>query len=378
MNTIYIAENIRKYRASLNLTQESIAERVGVSAQAVSKWERGESLPDTAIILPLAAILGVTPNDIFGYDKAEIDAQIQIRLDEYFKLKSIGRNIEAFALIKQAHADYPNDYKIMCRYVDFLGYEPKPEYLGNADSWRANRDEIITLANRVITESSDADMRFECAVSLAACYSANENIKMAEEVCKQFPLSNFYTRPNILAYFVYENDDPRQHALMRELYHDSVGDCIWRARQRAEYGGLNDDEAIDVFKVALTIADAVFSDGDYGFVSWDLSLISCLLAKKFIQKNDCITALHYIRRSMEFARYYDSRREKGEDIILTSPLVRGYVWKVNDVTVSSNNDSELIKNHVAQNITSIEQTGTTDTEILAVLDEYRQYAGVLS
>lgn len=41
---LYLSENLRKYRLLKNLTQEDIAEHLGITAQSVSKWERGGSL----------------------------------------------------------------------------------------------------------------------------------------------------------------------------------------------------------------------------------------------------------------------------------------------------------------------------------------------
>ncbi len=40
---LYLPENIKKYRISKDLTQEDVAEYLGITAQSVSKWERGES-----------------------------------------------------------------------------------------------------------------------------------------------------------------------------------------------------------------------------------------------------------------------------------------------------------------------------------------------
>ena len=47
-----IAENIRKYRKARGLTQLALAMRLGVTPQAVGKWEREESEPDISLLLP--------------------------------------------------------------------------------------------------------------------------------------------------------------------------------------------------------------------------------------------------------------------------------------------------------------------------------------
>ena len=55
-----IGENIRHYRIQKHLTQEETAEKLGVSFQAVSSWERNEYLPETEHLIQLAGILDVS------------------------------------------------------------------------------------------------------------------------------------------------------------------------------------------------------------------------------------------------------------------------------------------------------------------------------
>lgn len=64
MNTI--ATYLQTLRKSKNLTQAELGERLGVSAQSVSNWERAESLPDTALLPELAMIYGVSVDEILG------------------------------------------------------------------------------------------------------------------------------------------------------------------------------------------------------------------------------------------------------------------------------------------------------------------------
>lgn len=63
-----IGENIRHFRSKLSLTQAQLAEAVGVSVQAVSKWETGVGMPDIAQIIPLARALGVTTDQLLLYE----------------------------------------------------------------------------------------------------------------------------------------------------------------------------------------------------------------------------------------------------------------------------------------------------------------------
>ena len=60
MNIEKVGEQIAVLRKSKGLTQSELGERIGVSFQAVSKWERGETLPDITLLPDLARILETT------------------------------------------------------------------------------------------------------------------------------------------------------------------------------------------------------------------------------------------------------------------------------------------------------------------------------
>jgi len=66
MNTSQIGRQIALLRKEKRLTQNELGDRLGVSFQAVSKWERGETLPDTSILLDLAAVLGTSVDFILS------------------------------------------------------------------------------------------------------------------------------------------------------------------------------------------------------------------------------------------------------------------------------------------------------------------------
>lgn len=63
-----IASNLRHLRAGSNLSQEEVAEKVGVTRQAVAKWENGDSLPDILNCDALADLFDVSLSDLVRHD----------------------------------------------------------------------------------------------------------------------------------------------------------------------------------------------------------------------------------------------------------------------------------------------------------------------
>jgi transcriptional regulator with XRE-family HTH domain len=66
---IKTADRLQELRKSHGFSQEALSEKLGVSRQAISKWERGESSPDTDNLIALAGIYGVTLDDILNPKK---------------------------------------------------------------------------------------------------------------------------------------------------------------------------------------------------------------------------------------------------------------------------------------------------------------------
>lgn len=70
MSTVSLGTQIAFYRKELGLTQEALAEQLGVTSQAVSKWESGQNCPDIQLLPQLADLFGITLDALFGRETA--------------------------------------------------------------------------------------------------------------------------------------------------------------------------------------------------------------------------------------------------------------------------------------------------------------------
>ena len=70
-----VADNLIHYRKNAKLTQAELAEKINYSDKAVSKWERGETVPDLQVLTTLAEIYGITVNDFLLTEHKETPAK---------------------------------------------------------------------------------------------------------------------------------------------------------------------------------------------------------------------------------------------------------------------------------------------------------------
>ena len=72
-----IGDNLRRLRREQNMTQETLAEKLGVSFQSVSRWENGTTYPDIEFLPAIARIFGTTVDGLIGCDATPSDEEME-------------------------------------------------------------------------------------------------------------------------------------------------------------------------------------------------------------------------------------------------------------------------------------------------------------
>ena len=85
-----IGKNLQKLRKMMNLTQETLAEKVGVARQTIAKWETEESTPDLEMSGKLAAVLEVSLDDLVNAPDDELDSRPGMRGKHMFGVVTVG------------------------------------------------------------------------------------------------------------------------------------------------------------------------------------------------------------------------------------------------------------------------------------------------
>ena len=76
-----LGKKIKQYRFKTGLTQEQLAEKLGIGAQSVSKWENAVAMPDITTLPLLAEIFGVSIDDLFDLTTEQRLNRIENRMD---------------------------------------------------------------------------------------------------------------------------------------------------------------------------------------------------------------------------------------------------------------------------------------------------------
>ena len=221
-----LSQSIRRYRKEKNMTQSELAERLGVSVQAVSKWETDKGMPDVNQLLPLSRLLGMSVDLLLGGDRrGEFEQRFQKALpwgEEFTLLVSLDA-------LKEFPEDAAFRYRLAC----------DEKFLGEREASRSLRDLYLNRAAIHFSELHNEYPEDEVYTSMLAetLFAMNHR----EEAMK---LAGSCKDPQSSIARLYEGDEKRRWA-QEKLYRDMM----------AFYGRLLSDHS----REALTAASALLT-----------------------------------------------------------------------------------------------------------------------
>ena len=202
-----LGEKIRELRRRNGVTQEALADKLGITAQAVSRWEMSGSYPDMEMIPPIANFFGITIDELFGYD-GEREAKIDEIIAQADDLCVMGKSQtdptlepsidESLSILRQGLAEFPGNERLMCRLAGALkdaGYRRYGEVWDNDEDGylchvsRSNEywSEAIKLYESLADDTHSMDVAISSTVSLVNLYSCTGNEEKARLRAERLP-----------------------------------------------------------------------------------------------------------------------------------------------------------------------------------------------
>lgn len=174
-----INDVIRTRRQTLGLTQERLAGKLGVSAPAVNKWEKGLNYPDITILPALARTLGVDLNTLLSFQEDMSREEIGQFLNELTQTAHSMGCEAAFALAREKLWAFPNNDQLAFSVAGIL--EGVLTLFPAEEEQKAWREEISALYERSV-RSADPKVQEWAAYTLAARCIANGELERGEEL----------------------------------------------------------------------------------------------------------------------------------------------------------------------------------------------------
>ncbi|MDR2569607.1 MAG: helix-turn-helix domain-containing protein [Oscillospiraceae bacterium] len=162
-----LSSNIAKKRHEKGITQTELAEYIGVSKAAVSKWEKGQCYPDIVLLPQLATYFNISVDELLGYSPQLTCDDIRklcLKLSQEFTTKSIDVVLQKCEEItKEYNSCFPLLYHLTVMLINhavYLDEENKKSLLQKAK----------TLSQRVVTDCDDALLAKDALNLQCFCY----------------------------------------------------------------------------------------------------------------------------------------------------------------------------------------------------------------
>ena len=281
-----IGQIIKRLRKERNLTQEELAEKLNITAAAISKWENDTSMPDISLIVPLASVFGVRTDVLFGLHAEGADAAIA----EAKKVADLpetdnDRCIEMWSdLLKM----YPSNNEIRRNLAEIY-------------MWRKKDGDFATAAElfeKILDECTDSEIRSDSISMLCRCYNRMGDTKNAVRVAKMCEHSN--TMDSMLA----EIDGyEKRNEVNQELLAYSVQEAAW-CLMRQSYK--SDDDAIFAHQTAIRMLDLLYYDSDKTGINYVYITLRTELCKLLARVGDYSTMYAELETLLKDVIFEDS------------------------------------------------------------------------
>lgn len=301
-----IGENIKTLRLEQELTQDKLAEFLGVTFQSISKWERGESYPDITLIPSIASFFGVTCDELLGVNQYEQEEKIKQYIDIYNDMR-LKDSPFVFEQMKKAIKEFPGDFRLLGRYLDMLIFVNS----GKDCNGEEILEEVEKNYGKILRSCTDDTIRIWVKRVVCMYYNSLSHKTGKEkytqkmlEIAKEMPCmidSREYLE-TIIKLPDNEHYSACKTAIDNEmlLYISTVSNLLFYKKN------FSVDYQIEAIEKCISVLETVYDDGNYGSCYRSMIYILGNLGHLYFEKGDTENAIKYLTKCAQLAKKHDN------------------------------------------------------------------------
>ena len=269
---IKIGDKIKTLRKAKDISQEVFANYLGVSFQAVSKWENGNTMPDVTMIPAIASFFGVSTDELFDFNLFEIEKQVSTICEEAYEYR-FSDTARSESILRRGLQRFPGNDIILNNLLYTLDYKTRS-------------DEVITLCKSLIESTKDDSVKYDACRILASCYKENGRDDLVAPTLEIIP-EIYFTKLELMANLLNGDESYEAAHKHKNICAEDLVDMLIILSKRLRERGEIDKSKIQL-EIAKKVIDAFaddfvedrwFSTTVYGYTTEQRAEIEKLLSQ---------------------------------------------------------------------------------------------------
>ncbi|MCI9437257.1 MAG: helix-turn-helix transcriptional regulator [Lachnospiraceae bacterium] len=295
---IAIAENLRAFRRERGNTQEELSSHLGISTQAVSKWERGEGYPDITLLPRIAGYYEKSVDELLGCGEIERNRIREEQKERFFDKCREGKIEDAIILMRQALRESPKHLPFMWYLAWAMRFTRKEEYV----------DERIELCKRILETCVDDEMRYLTLDVIIDAYGIKKNVDKAKEYADKLPPITC-TKGIVLGRMLRGEEGVKQSQENIITLVNIIDNSVTWMLRSGEYTA---EERIFAYETVDKLYNLFLYDGNYGREHNALHLLWTNIAKGYAELGEEEKTIEALKKAGQHAFAAEHLEESGD------------------------------------------------------------------
>ena len=322
---ITIGKNIKDLRKRDNRTQEDLANALGVTCQAISRWEAGGGYPDMGLVPAIANYFHISIDELFGYH-GDREAQIQAIVDKTgAAIRALGGFIgeengdltDTVEMLRTALDEFPNEPELMIKLAECLFYlgwqkhglnpttkEGSPYQYDDVERNKENIywQESLQVYDKLLHLNVATKYREAAHHNMLHMYKFRGEYEKAKALANEQPC--LFSCKEVLLTSATAGEEEAKYAgeliilLLSQLYGTMSRSVLTNSElSSSEYGR-------ELLLTLVHLIEAVFPDGRCGRMHWDLRYLYLVLSMQESRHGDREKALTYFEKGFDHHKEY--------------------------------------------------------------------------
>jgi len=334
---IKIGEKIKNLRKELGKKQEDLASALGVTNQAVSRWETNSVYPDIEFIPAIANFFGISIDELFGYENERI-LKINQYYDKIMELNNQNNGTdncieESIAYARECLFEFPEEEKLLyalgtvlftagysrygeCHKIDKEGFDCL-----DTDKHKTYKEwnEAIKIYEKILSKQKISEFYYKSIEKLLILYANIGEKDKAKALISSLPSIN-QTSDFLSGVCA---DGKEKLKAFSKLILKMVDECSFYMAQYviANNSNITPEIAVEIIQNAIKMFDLVITDKNYGTYNEKLLRLNLYLSKWLWIANKHNEAFDALFKALNHAKNIDKLKTQ-KNSKLTAPLVK--------------------------------------------------------